>query len=58
MVKIEQKWRPQKLGQKTEYKAELNYVIDTNVSISAEALFEDRYGKDENEFGIKIRYFF
>ena len=35
-----------------------DYVIDTNVSVSAEALFEDRYGKDENEFGIKMRYFF
>ena len=23
-----------------------------------DALFEDRYGKDENEFGLKLRYFF
>ena len=51
-------WASQKLGNKTTYKAELNYVIDTNVSVSAEALFEDRYGKDESEFGIKMRYFF
>lgn len=52
-------WRAsQKMGNMTSYRAELNYVIDNNVSISAEALFEDRYGKDENEFGIKLRYFF
>ena len=46
------------MGNMTSYRAELNYVIDNNVSISAEVLFEDRYGKDENEFGIKLRYFF
>lgn len=48
----------QKIGNMTSYRAELNYVIDTNVSVSAEALFEDRYGKDENEFLLKMRYFF
>ena len=48
----------QKIGNMTSYRAELNYVIDTNVSISAEALFEDRYGRDNNEFGVKLRYFF
>ncbi len=51
-------WASQKIGNMTSYRAELNYVIDTNVSVSAEALFEDRYGKDNNEFGVKLRYFF
>jgi hypothetical protein len=48
----------QKLGNKVTYKAEVNYVIDTNVSISADAMFEDKYGKDEKEFLLKMRYFF
>lgn len=48
----------QKIGNKTSYRFELNYVIDTNISVSAEALFEDRYGKDENEIMLKMRYFF
>lgn len=58
LLEITPWWASQKFGKKTAYKAEINYVIDTNVSVSTEVLFEDRYGKDENEFLLKMRYFF
>ena len=54
----EPQWASQKLGTEISYKAEINYVIKTNWAVEAKALFRDKNGKDEEEFGGGIRYYF
>ena len=55
---IEPQWASQKIGQKTAYKLEANYVIDTNWAVGGALLFEDTPGKDTEEFIAGLRWYF
>lgn len=58
LAEVEPQWASQKIGQKTSYKVELNYIIDTNWSVATQALLEDNKGKDIEEFLVGVRYYF
>lgn len=55
---IEPQWASQEIGQKTAYKLEANYVIDTNWAVGGALLFEDTPGKDTEEFIAGLRWYF
>ena len=55
---VEPQWASQKVGTEIVYKLEANYILDTNWSIGAKVLFKAREGKDEEEFGGGLRYYF
>lgn len=48
----------QKLGFQTTYKLEANYVLMTNLALSAQFLYEDKNGKDEKESILSLRSYF
>lgn len=58
LAEVEPQLASQKLGNKTTYKAEANYILDTNWSVGGQAVFEDRNGKNVEEFFGGIRYYF
>lgn len=58
LMEAEPQLASQKLGRKTSYRFETNYVLDTNWGLAGHVLFEDVTGKDTEEFFAGIRYYF
>ncbi len=58
LAEAEPQWASQKLGKMISYKTELNYVIDTNWSVSGNILYEDKYENDTEEIYFGFRYYF
>ncbi|MCQ2740533.1 MAG: DUF4105 domain-containing protein [Alphaproteobacteria bacterium] len=58
LAEIEPQAATQKLGNSIGYKAELNYIIETNLSLGTTIEHDVRYGKDAEEYLLGLRYYF
>ena len=58
LAEIKPQIASQKIGESITYEAEVNYVIDTNLSVGSRLAFEEKNGADEEEFVFGVRFYF
>ena len=58
LAEVEPQLSTQKLGNKVLYKAELNYILQTNLSLGVTLQHEVQCGKDMEEYSLGLRYYF
>lgn len=58
LAEAEPQLASQKLGNKTVYKVEADYILSTNWSVGGQVLLEDTTGKDVEEFSAGLRWYF